>query len=1323
MVSYILCISWGWLYLALTLTQLITAAPQRSGFVPPTTYRPRIGDARHIGQIALKKQNDVTRGSPPPDFLNRFEGPRSSVRPSIISHPKRQFRPGFAKVSLIETGTDSPIHQDRPFIPPQAFNQLTTETPLLLATPVTVPPKVESSTKKVQLLSDAGKPGSPYELIHRIFPPESITRSPEEEEKVLNSLQQEDLNGLRPDEVYLAEKDLFVIRGAGFPSTYEETKTEEPISDYQAPAPVPPPAPEPGTLLFTIQNGVDNRIPNQSPPFNGGGSLPFPFPPFLEFGRPAMNGTIQPFYQGPNIIPFPGNLPSKETFPNVAFQPGFNPAPEKIITSLPLNSLTEKHPVNVKNTLPDSQPFIVPSFGLQSERPLHEKPPLPENEKFIARPPLNPISESDEDYEDEVPPPLFPPRDVEFYYPNHNATEVPPGPAGPGIFVPPPLNFFQQSNDTRHKELLQKVHEAKIFMPPPWTSGFIPMNLNEPIFELRHPDGFKPPAFRELVDDSVAKGEEQDNIDEEIFPFSHEFLLGKDPGKNELHKFSENQIEEVSRPSLKPSASPFLDKTKPNNNENVPTELLISPPSFSSLPMSGMRPGNKLGSDVAVINPFVESGRKGPFQQLKEDFPQAEKSPSDFQGNRRIDEGSSIEEGIFHPMVFSHSNVALEDKNQNGLLNFLSDGLSPSNKLENSLFVDGSLSPQLNENESLEVVDGINPRSFDGNLDQHVNPDEEFSGKTVELTEQLPLFPAKQAFEAEFSIPTENTVVQDIQGESKGLLGPVPHDIGEEILLKMKITNESPKTKNIESLNFNFVSPSTDSGKSDAASVQLIDGTEFRDEIIDPGDNIHEIGSIEIKPFSPRELQTQDREQYQSIESPKGLKLYDIEIENGPIEIGLVEKPYISQFQDLLTETKDSVPQTSLLSNFKERTDFSEEQDYPLKDIFSSNQKYSDPSGKLETFPKLDTEKVLDVVTEKDLRPISDKKQHHLEKPFDNLSSLEEEKFVSPIDKPKAINALNIGSFTEKQQLDISLSENGEILNQHQLNNAEIDLKQDELVPPLNIFRATENPISSVGMSTEILNPDSHILVKEFRDSVSGDKPFNSVHNDAFLLPKDESDIHSSRNGDSNIVIIDGVKPIEIPVHFNHPGTPIERKEIITTSAEIVNKSEAHGSILNNEKLQNYYTVPSLPVKPPESSNGFGANLNLSGFSTAEVDNNPSGLNAEILSPIPINDGEFSNIGDNPHNLVPTSSPISLESDIDVNFKPPFPEKEKESEIVPLKASVETQTIFTYPFTFFRTSDVKVPGSFFKFETRPNQKSYVSVSHFGPSGIGYSYSY
>ena len=56
-------------------------------------------------------------------------------------------------------------------------------------------------------------------------------------------------------QVYLAEKDLFVIRGAGFPSTYEETKTEEPISDYQAPAPVPPPAPEPGTLLFTIQNG------------------------------------------------------------------------------------------------------------------------------------------------------------------------------------------------------------------------------------------------------------------------------------------------------------------------------------------------------------------------------------------------------------------------------------------------------------------------------------------------------------------------------------------------------------------------------------------------------------------------------------------------------------------------------------------------------------------------------------------------------------------------------------------------------------------------------------------------------------------------------------------------------------------------------------------------------------------------------------------------------------------------------------------------------------------------------------------------------------
>ena len=44
--------------------------------------------------------------------------------------------------------------------------------------------------------------------------------------------------------------------------------------------------------------------------------------------------------------------------------------------------------------------------------------------------------------------PLFPERPVEFYFPTHNTTEVPPGPNGPGIFVPPPKEYFAPRNES-----------------------------------------------------------------------------------------------------------------------------------------------------------------------------------------------------------------------------------------------------------------------------------------------------------------------------------------------------------------------------------------------------------------------------------------------------------------------------------------------------------------------------------------------------------------------------------------------------------------------------------------------------------------------------------------------------------------------------------------------------------------------------------------------------------------------------------------------------------------------------------------------------------
>ena len=108
--------------------------------------------------------------------------------------------------------------------------------------------------------------------------------------------------------------------------------------------------------------------------------------------------------------------------------------------------------------IPGSPPFVplFPSSPLPPPRPQGEQVAPPQDpqapEQRQSPPPPPPPSATNQtfvDYDEDIAfTPLFPDRPVDYYYPTHNTTEVPPGPAGPGVFVPPPEGFFADRNES-----------------------------------------------------------------------------------------------------------------------------------------------------------------------------------------------------------------------------------------------------------------------------------------------------------------------------------------------------------------------------------------------------------------------------------------------------------------------------------------------------------------------------------------------------------------------------------------------------------------------------------------------------------------------------------------------------------------------------------------------------------------------------------------------------------------------------------------------------------------------------------------------------------
>ncbi|BES91135.1 Hypothetical protein NTJ_03943 [Nesidiocoris tenuis] len=220
------------------------------------------------------------------------------------------------------------------------------------------------------------------------------------------------LGGLEPDEIWLAENHLLVLKGNLFNENQRDKIVWPPIDDYMAPPrqvkipdmpKVPPPFPvqlrDGGPVEFIKGNSSDSRNSLFPPPFfdpRFGPPPPFfPFPQFL-----GQNGSG---------IPKPQGNSSEDT----------------------------------------SGGFDLPQFLLRPPPGVGPFPP-----PFLP-PPQN-FTELDEDD-----PRIYYPPPYDFVYEDNYTSFVPPGPLVPGIVLPPPPNFFAPVENKTDSQSSVRGHTLK----------------------------------------------------------------------------------------------------------------------------------------------------------------------------------------------------------------------------------------------------------------------------------------------------------------------------------------------------------------------------------------------------------------------------------------------------------------------------------------------------------------------------------------------------------------------------------------------------------------------------------------------------------------------------------------------------------------------------------------------------------------------------------------------------------------------------------------------------------------------------------------------
>lgn len=232
------------------------------------------------------------------------------------------------------------------------------------------------------------------------------------------------LGGLEPDDIWLAENHLLVLAGGGLKGMQNQWT---PIDNYMAPK-------------RPVQLSPNPKVPP-------------PFPVQL-----SENGPLE--YLKPNDQPvyFPSYLnPLVNQYLNLNISQGFIPS---LYGKVPYGGQ-----LSIKSPLKPSQPI---NSKASLPPPVLVKPPP--GSEFI--PPYLGVGNQSEAI-DEDDPSLYYPPPYDFYYPKDNTSRVPPGPLVPGIVLPPPPDFFSLStNQTISKEKFKPITtKDKPFKPSTYKTG------------------------------------------------------------------------------------------------------------------------------------------------------------------------------------------------------------------------------------------------------------------------------------------------------------------------------------------------------------------------------------------------------------------------------------------------------------------------------------------------------------------------------------------------------------------------------------------------------------------------------------------------------------------------------------------------------------------------------------------------------------------------------------------------------------------------------------------------------------------------------------
>ncbi|KFB38902.1 AGAP013258-PA-like protein [Anopheles sinensis] len=298
-----------------------------------------------------------------------------------------------------------------------------------------------AKSESAKTLADQVAEGK-YGLIHR----ELFQRRPQRL-GVLNYRRNEEVplddernyGGLRPDEIWLAEDHLLVLKGGsisfgsnrsaggvgGGGSAGGDTGPWQPIDDYRAPErqvqiPANPAVPPPFPVQLREDGPIEFIRGDQVPAFN-----PFTNESAFLFTNKAFPVIRPEDLGGQNILARPAAHNATGQHHNgLQYPPPVNPPPLS-------DNRTYSNPFL---KLPPPGPPLGPPLG---RPPLGSLDDVPDNRTVGGVvPPFNGPPPDEDD------PSLYYPPPYTFEYRGNYTNPVPPGPLVPGIILPPPPNFF-----------------------------------------------------------------------------------------------------------------------------------------------------------------------------------------------------------------------------------------------------------------------------------------------------------------------------------------------------------------------------------------------------------------------------------------------------------------------------------------------------------------------------------------------------------------------------------------------------------------------------------------------------------------------------------------------------------------------------------------------------------------------------------------------------------------------------------------------------------------------------------------------------------------